>query len=251
MKCRKWYGDICEQVFYTVPGGVRNVRDYDPEKQTKGMSREEKDRHNENIARLRHYRNFMANFKPGDLYVTLTFNDECEVHTAKEADKERDRLRRRLQRKYPDAVFFIYKGRGRTTARWHLHMVSHGIPLEFIREKWDRGNVEAPRYLRKKNRDKDGNDIGADYKGLANYLFDHWKKEMGGKRWFQTRNAKKPQQEAPKEVKLKGGYSAKRPPRAPKGYRLIRVETTTYGYIRFLYIREEKRAGAALASPCR
>ena len=32
MKRRIFAGSICEQVVYNVPDGVRNIKDYDPEK---------------------------------------------------------------------------------------------------------------------------------------------------------------------------------------------------------------------------
>jgi len=79
-------------------------------------------------------------------------------------------------------------------------------------------------------------DRGQDYTGLANYLLDHWIEEIGGHRWFQTKNAKKPEVEEPAEVNIHGGYSAKRPPKAPKGYTLVEIEATTYGYWCFKYI---------------
>ena len=82
----------------------------------------------------------------------------------------------------------------------------------------------------------DGVDHGRDYSGLANYLFDHWTKEVGGHRWFQTKNAKKPEREPAAEVHVRGGYSAKRPPRAPTGYTLVEVKTTKYGYHYFKYV---------------
>ena len=66
--------------------------------------------------------------------------------------------------------------------------------------------------------------------------FDHWTKEVGGHRWFQTKNAKKPEREPATEVHVRGGYSAKRPPRAPTGYTLVEVKTTKYGYHYFKYV---------------
>jgi hypothetical protein len=44
------------------------------------------------------------------------------------------------------------------------------------------------------------------------------------------------QEEKPTEVRVTGGYSEKRPPIAPKGYKLVETKTTKYGYLYFKYV---------------
>ena len=238
-KRRDFFGAICEQIVYNVPDGVRNLDNYDPERIPKERfeSTEAYEKFKKEISRRLHYRAFQANFSPSSLYSTLTFDNEHEVHTFQEARIVRRRFLRALKRKYPDAVIFFYMGRGKTTNRIHFHMVTEGIPEEYISLKWKYGSIKRIEHLRKNCR-YDGVNHGPDYKGLANYLFNHWTEEVGGHRWFQTKNAKKPEKEDPTEVHIRGGYSEKRPPKAPKGYKLVETKATKYGYLYFKYVVE-------------
>ena len=165
------------------------------------------------------------------------------MHTFAEARRVRDNYFRRLQRACPDGIIFIYMGRGENTDRIHFHMLTHGIPREVIRGKWGQGAVDRIVELREHNyyKQPDGSkkDFGADFTGLANYLIGHWTPEQGGHRYKCTRNARVPQPEKPKEVKR--DYSAKHPPRAPKGYELVAVEGNQYGYWWFKYVRKPEK----------
>lgn len=237
MKRRIFSGAICEQLVYNVPDGVRNVLNYDPEKLRKDRFEDEEAylKFKERISRRNHLRVFHANFSPSSLYSTLTFDDDWEVHTFREAKGVARNYLRVLKYAYPDAVIFLYMGRGKSTHRIHFHMVSEGIPHDFIDKKWKYGTIKKIGHLREHNY-FDGVDHGRDYTGLANYLFDHWTEEVGGHRWMQTKNAKKPDIEEPKEVKIRGGYSKKRPPIAPDGYKLVEVKATKYGCCYFKYV---------------
>lgn len=241
MKRRTFSGPICEQIVYSVPDRVRDTADYDPEKIDKQRfeSEAEYEKFKEGISRRKHYKKFMANFTPNSLYSTLTFDNEWEVHTFEDAKIVRRRYIRALKRAYPDAVIFLYMGRGKATSRIHFHMVSNGIPEVYISGKWKYGSVVRIEHLRE-HCYYSGIDHGADYAGLANYLLDHWTEEVGGHRWFQTKNAKEPDQEEPTEVKVRGGYSEKRPPKAPKGYKLVETKATKYGYLYYKYVLEPK-----------
>ena len=237
MKRRIFSGTVCEQIVYNVPDSTRNILNYDPERIPKDRFESEADyeKFKVDISRRKHYRNFMENFSPSSLYSTLTFDNEWEVHTFIEAKIVRKRYIRALKRVYPDAVIFLYMGRGKATNRIHFHMVSEGIPQEFIAKKWKYGDVVRIENLRE-HCYYNKIDHGADYAGLANYLFDHWTEEVGGHRWFQTKNARKPEREEPTVVAIKGGYSEKRPPIAPKGYKLVETKATKYGYLYFKYV---------------
>lgn len=249
MKRRIFSGSICEQLVYSVSDGVKNPSDYTPEKRNKKRFKdaEEYERFKLEIARRKHHRNFHANFGPGSIYSTLTFDDDWEVHTFQDAKRIRNNFVRALQRRYPDAVIFLYMGRGKGTDRIHFHMVSKGIPEAFISDKWKYGSVKRFSKLREHNW-YDGVDHGQDYTGLANYLFDHWTPEVGGHRWFQTKNALKSDIEKPTEVKVHGGYSAKNPPKPPKGYKLVEIKSTKYGYWYFKYVveppKDPRRSGS-------
>lgn len=237
MKRRIFAGSTCEQLVYNVPFGVREPKNYDPEKPSRKRFKDESDRarHREEISRRTFIRNVNENMEPGDLYVTLTFDNDWEVHTFEDARRIRKNYVRTLQRACPDAVIFAVMGRGKGTERIHFHMLIKNVPEKVISDKWKYGSVKRIVPLRE-HCYYDGIDYGADYTGLANYMFDHWTEEQGGHRWFQTKNAKQPEKEEPTEVRITGGYSENRPPVAPKGYKLVQVKTTPYGYLYFKYV---------------
>ena len=121
-------------------------------------------------------------------------------------------------------------------------MVSNGLTEEQIREKWDGGTIIRIEHLREHNY-YNGVDHGRDYTGLANYLFDHWTPERGTRHHYKgTRNLCQPEKEAATEAKRE--YSESKPPRAPKGYRLVEAKTNRYGYMCFKYVRSEDAAEA-------
>ena len=117
------------------------------------------------------------------LLLKMTLDAENEVHTAEEMRRVRDNLVRRMQYHYPKAKIVVVYGRGKTTNRFHLHLVTEGIPEEAIGELWGLGSVIEVRHLRKHNYyiDEQGNkvDHGQDYTALASYLHAHWRKEFG------------------------------------------------------------------------
>lgn len=239
MKRRIFSGAICEQLVYNVSDRVKNAQNSDPEKPPRKRFKDEaeRQRHKLEISRRNHLRGFHANFGPTSIYSTLTFDDDYEVHTFREAKRIRKNYIRTLQRAFQDAVIYLYMGRGKGTDRIHFHMVSEGVPKEFISEKWKYGSVKRFSNLREHNY-YNGVDYGRDYTGLANYLFDHWTEEVGGHRWFQTKNARKAEKEEATEVRVTGGYSTARPPVAPKGYKLVETKSTQYGYLYFKYVVE-------------
>ncbi len=114
MKCKIFAGAVCEQIVYNVPDGTRNILQYDPEQPQKARFKDdaEYEQFKENISRRRHYQRFQANFSPDSIYSTLTFDNEFEVHTFAEARQVRKNFIRALKRAYPDAVIFLYMGRG-------------------------------------------------------------------------------------------------------------------------------------------
>ena len=141
----------------------------------------------------------------------------------------------------------IYMGRGKSTHRIHFHMLSEGVSEDLIRRLWGMGDLLRIDHLRAHNY-YNGIDHGQDYTGLANYLFDHWTPEQGGRRrWKQTANLLKPGKGKPVEVKRE--YSEKRPPRAPKGYILVEVKKTKYGYFYFKFVRKPVRESRRKRQP--
>ena len=237
MKKRIFSGAICEQLVYNVPNGVRDFKSYDPEKPRRKRFKDaaEYEAFKQKISLRKFIRAVHANFTAEDLYSTLTFNNDWEVHTFEEAKRIRYNFVRSLQRKYPDAVIFIVMGRGNGTDRIHFHMLSSGVPEDFISSKWKYGEVKRFSQLRAHNW-YNGVDHGQDFTGLCIYMFDHWTEEVGGHHWFQTRNAKQPDEEEPTEVKIRGGYSEKRAPAAPKGYKLVEAKANRYGFLYYKYV---------------
>lgn len=231
LKTRYYSGVVCEQIVFSVPDCVRNIKKAEPRPRFK--TEEEREQHRLGISRRKHVRLFNANFSPASLYSTLTFNNEWEVHTYKEARRLRDNYVRRLMYHFPNAKLMIYIGRGKGTHRIHFHMVSDGIPEDMITKLWGMGEIVRIENLKEHNY-YNGVDHGQDYTGLANYLFDHWTPEQGGHRWKKAGKLDKPDREEPKRVKR--NYSEKKPPSPPKGYILVESKATKYGYLYFKYV---------------
>lgn len=246
IKKRIFSGTVCEQLVFSVSDRTRNIKGAKPRLRFK--TQEERERHKLLISRRRHARLINENMDPSCLYSTLTFSNEYEVHTFDEARIVRDRFWRRLTYHHPDAVIFLYMGRGKATNRIHFHMISKGIPEETILKYWYYGTVVRIEHLRSHNY-YDHVDHGQDYTGLANYCFDHWTPEVGGHRWKMTKNVRRPQEEEAKEVKR--NYTVEKPPKPPKGYMLVEARANQYGYLYFRYIkippphvRQKKQTGS-------
>ena len=233
IKKRTFSGVVCEQEIFVVSDKVKNKKK--TESRLRFKNEEERLQHRLGISKRKHARLVNENFSPSSLYSTLTFDNEHEVHTFEEAKYIRDLYFRRLKYHFPDAVIFMYVGKGKSTRRIHLHMLSEGVPKETIIKQWQYGSIVDVVNLREHNFYK-GIDYGQDYTGLADYLFDHWTPEQGGHRWKQTRNARKAEEEVPTEVKRR--YSENKPPAAPKGYKLVETKSTQYGYLYFKYVKE-------------
>lgn len=236
VKRRTFAGVICEQEVYSVTGGTETKTARPPRPRFK--SAEERQRHKDMMS-LRKFTNYVnENFGPSSCYLTLTFDMENECHDAEECHMMMQRYIRRLKYKYRDAVIAAVYGQGKTTQRFHIHMITEGIPEEHLQKQWSYGEVKECRHLREHNF-YDGVDHGRDYTALATYLFLHWRPEYGGHRWYLSRNARKPEQEAPTEVKRE--YSEKHPPVTPKGYMLVETRSTPYGYYYYKYVRIPER----------
>lgn len=252
IKKRIFCGAVCEQEVYFAPNYARRGgKVHTPRIRFK--NEQERERHKIEISRKRHTRLFNENFDPSSLYSTLTLDDENEVYTYADMKRLRDLYIRRIKRRFPDAVIFAYIGKGKSTARFHMHMVSNGIPADAIADVWTYGKIHRIEHLRENCRYKhdDGqmHDHGQDYTGLANYLFNHWTPEQGGKRWKMTRNARQPEEEPAEECKR--WYSIEHPPIAPKGYELVAARCTDYGYYLFRYVRKATQSREVLRMPCR
>lgn len=232
IKRRTFSGSVCEQEVFTVAPNKKNLKAAEPNQRFKND--EERAQHRLLQSKRHHARIVNKNFSPQSLYSTLTMDDEHEVHTFKEARRMRDNYVRRLKGVNPDAQILIYMGRGKGTSRIHFHMLSNGLSEETIRAKWTAGLATRIDHLRE-NIKYDGVYYGQDYIGLANYLFDHWTPEQGGHRWKATRSIQQPDRENPTIAKRV--YSESKPPRAPKGYKLVETKSNSFGYLYFKYVK--------------
>lgn len=249
VKRKVWAGVTLDQEVMIVSdpkdGDIRKAR---PKLRFK--SEEEREEHREKMALKRFIRLFNATFRPGDLYATLTFDDDHEVHTFAEARRVRDAYWRRLRRRWPEAAMCLVMGRGKSTSRIHFHLVAQGMPGEGLTACWSWGMVLEPiRVLREHNfyMDAQGNkvDHGADFRGLAVYLFRHWTAEQGGCHYKATRNMRPPDRE--ERTQCNRRYTEANPPKAPKGYLYIGCDVTPWGYACYHYVLKPEGNGLELA----
>lgn len=246
VKKRRFSGAVCEQIVFNVreTTDTKTAKPRRPRFQTE----EEREEFNNEISRKKFVHMVNGTFTTAGYYSTLTFSTEYEIHTAEDARRERKNFYRRIMRKYPEAKVVIVYGRGKATSRFHLHMISEGVPIEEIGKIWGRGSVIETKQLRAHNYyvdQKTGElvDHGADWTALASYMHAHWRKEFGGHRWLASSNVREPEAEAPTEAIRE--YDEKHPPVAPKGFVLVETKATKYGYIYYKYVRipekEKKR----------
>lgn len=232
-KRRTYSGVVLEQEVFWVGANAKNLRNIEPK--PPGRSEAEKALYNERQSMKRFIRNLNSNFTPDDYYVTLTLDNDHLVDMFPEAKTIRESYIRSLRRLFPDVVLVMVMGRGKRTKRIHYHMLISGVPRRVISEKWVWGRIKNIEHLREHNY-YNRIDHGADYTGLAIYLFDHWTPEQGkGKRWRQTINLRQPAKEKPTIPKRI--YSTSRPPITPKGYQLVEARSTEYGYLYFKYVK--------------
>ena len=232
VKRRTFAGVICEQEVYSVADGAEVKTARPPRPRFK--NEEDRQRHKDLMSLRRFVNRVNENFGPSSFYLTLTFDMDNECHSPAECRQLMQRYIRRLKYRHPEAVIAAVYGQGKTTARFHIHMITEGIPEETLKSRWTYGEVKDCRHLREHNF-YNGVDHGRDYTALATYLFLHWRPEYGGHRWYLSRNAREPEREAPAEVKRE--YNETHPPIAPKGYMLVESRGTPYGYYYFKYVK--------------
>jgi hypothetical protein len=237
VKRKTYSGVICEQEVYMTRATGADVKNARPPR-PRFACEEDRVAHREAMARRKFVRLVNANFSPTSLYGTLTFDVEHELHDFDEARRVRAAFVRRLRYAFPEAVICVVMGRGETTSRIHFHTLTEGIPAEEIIKRWPYGEVKRIDHLRA-HCFYEGEDHGADYTGLANYLFDHWTAEQGGHHYYITRNAREPESCAAEPCKRV--YTVDKPP-VMRGYKLVETRSTKYGYIYYKFVKEpEKR----------
>ena len=240
-KRRLFAGAVCTQIVYNVSEQA-DIKSSKPRK-PRFATQAERDEFNSKISAGKFAALINANFGQTSLYSTLTLSAEFEAHTVEEIKRIRDNYWRRLTYRYPEAKIVMVYGRGKSTNRFHIHMISDGIPEDAIAKLWGLGSVVESKHLRKHNYYVNQNgekvDHGQDYEALANYLHGHWKKEFGGHRYKASRTCTKPEPEPATEAVRE--YSPEHPPVAPRGYVLVEARATQYGYQYYKYVFDPKR----------
>lgn len=172
-----------------------------------------------------------ANFRPGDLIVTLTYDEEHLPTSREQATARLKRFRSGLQRlrhRHGKGLRMIWNtenvfGQG----RWHHHcVVSRGGGRDFaeLRSLWPWGvNIE----IRTLKIDKDHS-----FEGLARYLCKEARERRGLRSWSYTRSCVKPETETfpvPDTAQLQ-------PPKGATIYEDAqeRTEFGSYRYVKYL-----------------
>lgn len=134
-----------------------------------------------------------ANFVPGDLVVTLTYDDAHLPASRKAADEKLKYFRSKLaaaRKKKGQALVMYWNIEHKHEScegRWHHHCVinSTGDDYELIRKLWGQGSdieIKPLRVDREKN-----------YETLAKYMAKEDRDKLGQRSWSYTRNARKPE----------------------------------------------------------
>lgn len=230
VKTRIFAGNVCEIAVWNMADGERISLSV---KRERFASPEQYEEFKKAQAMRRFVRMVNANHGPSSMKGTLTFSDDCELYSFKDARRIRSIYVRRIRRRCPDAKIIIVMGRGKSTARIHFHYIMAGVPEDVIRSCWSWGDIVECKHLRE-HCIYDGVDHGQDYTGLAEYYFKHWTPEQGGHHYYATRNHVQPKPEKPVEIKRE--YTRAKPPKAPKGYVFVEHRGTEFGYQCFKYI---------------
>lgn len=219
---------------------------------TKGEKRENKadesseaqKRVNQRQAETKLRRLLNNNFEDGDLLITLDFfrenlprgSDEMQLHMSKAMRKLKA-----LMHKDGEALKYVYvKEVGRKSSR-HIHAVINKTKMEYLRKVWPHGGIHIqPLY-------SNGN-----YGQIAAYFIKYAIKteesegKLIGKRWYGSRNLKKPK--VIKKVITSGKFS--REAREVKGYKVLPdsisegvSELTGFEYFSYMMIRTDKKGG--------
>ena len=197
-----WAGDVYEAKEYNSPrqkgkGCERAMRE--------NISPEKIAEYNFLETRKKCGRMINANFKAGDLFLTLTYREQVGIEEALRLFRNFiGRLKRLRKRKGMDALKYIYVIETGKKGREHLHMIINDmdVTLKELTELWGLGRVMISRL-----------EPGGDYTGLAFYITKENYKEYG-RRWNGSRNLEKPKETVTEVTKS-------RRLRVPKNYKVV------------------------------
>lgn len=201
---RIWAGDVYEEKIYFSP----RERGISCERAAKeNLSSEEMAEYNCLEARRKCARMVNANFRQGDLFLTLTFRERVDVENALRLFRNFiSRLKRLRKRKGYSELKYLYVVESKRK-REHIHLLINkmDISMKELSELWGLGRVMVSIL-----------EPGGDYTGLAYYITKENYKEYG-KRWSGSRNLEKPKV----KVTLVSEEKKTKRLRVPKNYKVI------------------------------
>lgn len=201
---RIWAGDVYEAKEYFSP----RERGMSCERAAKeNLSSEEMAEYNCLEARRKCARMVNANFRQGDLFLTLTFRGRVDVENALRLFRNFiSRLKRLRKRKGYSELKYLYVVESKRK-REHIHLLINkmDISMKELSEVWGLGRVMVSIL-----------EPGGDYTGLAYYITKENYKEYG-KRWSGSRNLEKPKV----KITLVSEEKKTKRLRVPKNYKVI------------------------------
>lgn len=201
---RIWAGDVYEAKEYFSP----RERGMSCERGAKeNLSSEEMAEYNCLEARRKCARMVNANFRQGDLFLTLTFRERVDVENALRLFRNFiSRLKRLRKRKGYSELKYLYVVESKRK-REHVHLLINKMDLTMkeLSEVWGLGRVMVSIL-----------EPSGDYTGLAFYITKENYKEYG-KRWSGSRNLEKPKV----KVTLVSEEKKTKRLRVPKNYKII------------------------------
>lgn len=201
---RIWAGDVYEAKEYFSP----RERGMSCERAAReNLSSEEMAEYNCIEARRKCARMVNANFRQGDLFLTLTFRERVDVENALRLFRNFiSRLKRLRKRKGYSELKYLYVVESKRK-REHIHLLINkmDISMKELSEVWGLGRVMVSIL-----------EPGGDYTGLAFYITKENYKEYG-KRWSGSRNLAKPKE----KVMLISKEKEIKRTRVPKNYKVI------------------------------
>ena len=143
-------GSMIEKELYCIPKGRDYKRSMKKRKSSKAQEKLNKKNRIKNTIRL-----VNANFKQGDLYITLTYKKATLVNEDR-AKKDIDNYIKKLKRwfkknrpneefKYIHVIDFVDDPKKSKRTRIHHHLIVSEMDRDVAEEKWDLGVVNAKR----------------------------------------------------------------------------------------------------------
>lgn len=208
------------------------------------LSKEAKDRANLSAAYKKLEMELAANYRRGDLWITLTFDDEHLPQTRAQVQTRVKRFTQRLRRvregRHMDLVYHYaieHKHLSKDevmNGRWHIHMVlnSTGKDYKMLQQLWGQGRVDIDRLQVNKDRN---------FETLARYMCKEPRDKLGLRLWSSSRNCAKPEKD---RQRVDDDYKLT----IPRGAMVLSdtgYVTTVYGryrFVRYILPREIRTA---------